>query len=187
MVHGPSCTACGIFPDQGSDSGLLHWQVNSWPLSHQGSPKLLPFDMEENYHSLDSLHVNLLQIFGCISNPTNVWTILKSYENKTLVLLTTDLISYTNHYQHINICSSQVLFHLKKKKSATKWHWSLISFRNISNSLYKLTTGFPHWTSKHQKIFKIFIGSQKCGSDTSHQTPNHILLVQHTLFLMFLL
>ena len=26
------------FPDQGSNSSLLHWQVDSLPLSHQGSP-----------------------------------------------------------------------------------------------------------------------------------------------------
>ena len=28
-----------IFPDQGSNLCLLHWQVNSLPLSHQGSPQ----------------------------------------------------------------------------------------------------------------------------------------------------
>ena len=30
--------ACGIFPDQGSNPCLLHWQADSLPLSHQGSP-----------------------------------------------------------------------------------------------------------------------------------------------------
>ena len=30
--------ACGICPDQGSNLGLLHWQADSLPLSHQGSP-----------------------------------------------------------------------------------------------------------------------------------------------------
>ena len=39
VVHGPSCsTACGIFPDQGSNPCPLHWQADSQPLSHQGSP-----------------------------------------------------------------------------------------------------------------------------------------------------
>ena len=33
-----SSAACGIFPDQGSNPHLLHWQVDSLPLSHQGSP-----------------------------------------------------------------------------------------------------------------------------------------------------
>ena len=28
----------GIFPTQGLNPSLLHWQVNSLPLSHQGSP-----------------------------------------------------------------------------------------------------------------------------------------------------
>ena len=39
VAHGPICSvACGIFPDQGSNSCLLHWQVDSQPLRHQGSP-----------------------------------------------------------------------------------------------------------------------------------------------------
>ena len=29
--------ACGIFPDQGSNSSLLFWQVGSYPPCHQGS------------------------------------------------------------------------------------------------------------------------------------------------------
>ena len=34
-----SCPAArGIFPDQGSNPCLLHWQADSWPPSHQGSP-----------------------------------------------------------------------------------------------------------------------------------------------------
>ena len=39
VAHGPSCsTACGIFPDQGSNLCPLHWQADSQPLCHQGSP-----------------------------------------------------------------------------------------------------------------------------------------------------
>ena len=34
------CTACGIFPDQGLNPSILHWQVDFLPLSHQGSPLL---------------------------------------------------------------------------------------------------------------------------------------------------
>ena len=33
----------GIFPGQGSNPCLLHWQVDSLPLSHQGSPILCLF------------------------------------------------------------------------------------------------------------------------------------------------
>ena len=44
VVHGPSCSpANGIFPDQWSNLCLLHWQADSLPLSHQGSPQLIPF------------------------------------------------------------------------------------------------------------------------------------------------
>ena len=40
MAHGPSrSVACGIFPDQGSNPCPLHWQADSQPLRHQGSPE----------------------------------------------------------------------------------------------------------------------------------------------------
>ena len=39
-VLGLRCsTARGVFPDQGLNLCLLHWQADSLPLSHQGSPK----------------------------------------------------------------------------------------------------------------------------------------------------
>ena len=42
VAHGPSCSAaCGIFPDQGSNPCPLHWQADSQPLRHQGSPGYL--------------------------------------------------------------------------------------------------------------------------------------------------
>ena len=41
VAHEPSCSmACGIFPDQGSNPCPLHWQADSQPLHHQGSPAL---------------------------------------------------------------------------------------------------------------------------------------------------
>ena len=42
VAHGPSCSAaCGIFRDQGSNPCPLHWQADSQPLRHQGSPGYL--------------------------------------------------------------------------------------------------------------------------------------------------
>ena len=39
VAHGLSCSAaCGIFPDQSSNPCPLHWQADSQPLRHQGSP-----------------------------------------------------------------------------------------------------------------------------------------------------
>ena len=51
-MHGPSCPkAYGIFLDQGSNCvrwiGIwqsIHWQMDSGPLDHQGSPALFPFN-----------------------------------------------------------------------------------------------------------------------------------------------
>ena len=40
VAHGPSCsTACGIPPGQGSNPSPPHWQADSQPLRHQGSPR----------------------------------------------------------------------------------------------------------------------------------------------------
>ena len=44
VAHGPGCSvACGIFPDQSSNPCPLHWQADSQPLHHQGSPHLRHF------------------------------------------------------------------------------------------------------------------------------------------------
>ena len=49
VAHGPSCSsACGIFPDQGSNPCPLHWQADSQPLRHQGRPKTVNF-MKSQY------------------------------------------------------------------------------------------------------------------------------------------
>ena len=40
VAHGLSYPkACGIFPDLGSNPCPLHWQADSLPLEHQGSPR----------------------------------------------------------------------------------------------------------------------------------------------------
>ena len=50
VAHGPSCSvACGIFPDQGSNPCPLHWQADSQPLRHQGSPRKL-FSKEQTVY-----------------------------------------------------------------------------------------------------------------------------------------
>ena len=53
VVLGLSCSAaCGIFPAQGLNPCLLHWQVNSLPLSHQGSPCISIFNHWSFLHNL---------------------------------------------------------------------------------------------------------------------------------------
>ena len=47
VAHGPSCSAaCGIFPYQGLNPCPLHWQADSQPLRHQGSPTFSTLDLE---------------------------------------------------------------------------------------------------------------------------------------------
>ena len=44
VAHGPSrSVACGIFPDRGTNPCPLHWQADSQPLRHQGSPNSVHF------------------------------------------------------------------------------------------------------------------------------------------------
>ena len=46
VAHGPSCSAaCGIFPAQGLNPCPLHWQADSQPLRHQGSPLPTSIDL----------------------------------------------------------------------------------------------------------------------------------------------
>ena len=52
FTHGLSCSAaCGILPDQGSNPCPLHWQADSQPLRHQGSPSINAFwyDLIKSY------------------------------------------------------------------------------------------------------------------------------------------
>ena len=46
VAHGSSCSAaCGILPDQGSNPCPLHWQADSQPLRHQGSPSFFKINI----------------------------------------------------------------------------------------------------------------------------------------------
>ena len=60
VAHGPSCSAaCGILPDQGSNLCPLHWQADSQPLRHQGSPQRLFF----NNYAITRIHFDLILLF----------------------------------------------------------------------------------------------------------------------------
>ena len=55
VAHGPSCSAArGILPDQGSNLHPPHWQVDSQPLCHQGSPLFMLTDL--NNVGWDQVH-----------------------------------------------------------------------------------------------------------------------------------
>ena len=68
VAHGPRCSAaCGIFPDQGSNLGALHWQADSQPLRHQGSPPIsdIGFYSLLEYKLQMLLWLNLTHAPGC--------------------------------------------------------------------------------------------------------------------------
>ena len=92
-----SCSiAHGIFPDQGWNPRLLHWQADSLPLSHQGSPESLflarphviqislpvspcPFTPPGSQPGDDiiySLFLSLLVPLGCDSFPDFSWFLM---------------------------------------------------------------------------------------------------------------
>ena len=57
-------TACGIFSDQGQNPCLLHWQVDSLPLSHQENPVQLIFNLMIKSFSLASIFCILTALCG---------------------------------------------------------------------------------------------------------------------------
>ena len=70
VAHGPSCSAaCGILPDQGSNPCPLHWQADSQPLRHQGSP-LHIFLLSASY-SMKTCITNAL--FSVVSPVPRLW------------------------------------------------------------------------------------------------------------------
>ena len=65
----------GIFPTQGSNSCLLHWQADSLPLNHQGSPRKLDTHMKICKHdklAVISLHFPYPRIWGLTLWPPQV-------------------------------------------------------------------------------------------------------------------
>ena len=69
VAHGPSrSAACGIFPDRDMNLCPLHWQADSQPLSHQGSPAggfLTTVPTGKSYFLILKLTVKLQESRGC--------------------------------------------------------------------------------------------------------------------------
>ena len=90
VAHGPSCSAArGIFPDQGSNPCRLHWQADSQPLRHQGSPmlsfwwtkrpwKLSSYEKEWEEKKVWDFHVSVWRAKGFSDYYYLLWFILIS-------------------------------------------------------------------------------------------------------------
>ena len=65
MAHGLSCSvACGIISDQGLNLCPLHWQVESNPLYHQGSPIFFAwYDLFKAINKKKIIHFKWKQVF----------------------------------------------------------------------------------------------------------------------------
>ena len=95
VAHGPSCSAvCGIFPDQGSNPCPLHWQADSQPLRHQGSPtSLLLSETHRSFilsqSSLDFQRVNLFHFLLEAFHDLSFWELYSphSFEYSALTHL----------------------------------------------------------------------------------------------------
>ena len=96
VAHGPSrSAACGIFPDQGSNPCPLHWQADSQPLRHQGSPRTSLLILSSNlsmsvslntflYLSLWYILTSLLSLFRVwFTYPKTGWTAVTLSSNYT--------------------------------------------------------------------------------------------------------
>ena len=79
VAHGPSRSAAGgIFPDQGLNPCPLHWQADSQPLRHQGSPnwvlKWMPFIVNTHTWIKIFKQKNERRFSLCIGNNLQVLT-----------------------------------------------------------------------------------------------------------------
>ena len=85
VKHGLSCsTAWGIFPDQGLNPCLQHWQAHSLPLSHRGSPGSVFIEVVEKMNEWEKVAV--LTAFGII---LTAWQPAWSLSNTDMFLLLT--------------------------------------------------------------------------------------------------
>ena len=76
VAHGPSCSAaCRIFPDQGSNPCPLHWQADSQPLRHQGSPKIFFFLMWTIFKVFIEFVTILLLFYVLVFWPRGMWAL----------------------------------------------------------------------------------------------------------------
>ena len=68
VAHGLSCSrACGILPDQGSNPCPLHWQADSLPLNHHGSPSAYVLFKSQVLISFFHYHLHIRDF------PSDIW------------------------------------------------------------------------------------------------------------------
>ena len=97
VAHGPSCSAaCGILPDQGLNPCPLHWQADSQPLHHQGSPILCisAGSVVISPFSFLILLICVLSLFFLMSLAKGLSILFIFPKNQLLVLLIFAIVSF---------------------------------------------------------------------------------------------
>ena len=84
VAHGPSRSAArGILPDQGSNPCALHWQADSQPPRHQGSPvgRLLDKCQSNNWPETCCQSTELLPVSHEINAESeSVWKLVQQFD-----------------------------------------------------------------------------------------------------------
>ena len=142
MAHGPSCSAaCGILPDQGSNPCPLHWQADSQPLCHQGSPV---FAFKKSAQSLPppchfpSWIANVAHDPVLHSPKTRLFVgFLKTY------LLPLNLFLHPPYFFFSRI-KPPAIWHPPIRKSGSMWHlWGWVCKMEFPESKVVWTHGSP--------------------------------------------
>ena len=146
VAHGPSCSAaCGIIPDQGSNPRPLHWQADSQPLRHQGSPQIYFLNPTLSYKIGIGLLVSKVFVFDYCNYET-AHTLLNIIGFAQLYLdiipdLTSTLknLSVASHYiqektqaAHAGENTSPFVSQLPKKR-LEKWSSGALQFTNMQS------------------------------------------------------
>ena len=102
VVHGPSrSAACGILPDQGWNPCPLHWQADSQPLRHQGSPLRMAFDPYEeegaNYIQRSGPHSVIVLSGPALLEKASFSPFLMLMALSQMILLLQDVLCAKNH------------------------------------------------------------------------------------------
>ena len=122
VAHGPSrSAACGIFPDQGPNPHPPHWQADSQPLRHQGSPLWCFHSSLVNTWKWNYWVIGWVSLYGKLPNNFPKWCSIYNVQNSIaphprqhLVLLLFFFKRFLNFiYLFIFGCIGSLLLHAR--------------------------------------------------------------------------
>ena len=121
-------TACGIFPDQGSNPCPLHWQVNCLALDHQGSPEIIKLFTLGIIAICSHILVSLPFYFNC--------DLGKGLQNQCQFVLGRSLLAFIGCFGY-----SWILFYVRIFLFCWGSWWCVVLCCNHE----EVVLVFPHW------------------------------------------